>query len=63
MFQLTEAQDAKLRSWLATLPDVPTGAAGGRITYLFTPTGLGVIMEVRDNSTGKSLDLTEYEDW
>jgi hypothetical protein len=63
MFRLTEQQEAKLKLWLQDLPYAPTGAAGGRFTYLFTPTSLGVILEVRDNALGKSLNLTDYDSW
>ena len=38
------------------------GAIGGALTYLFTPTGLGDIIEVK-HATGAVLDLTNVDDW
>lgn len=37
-------------------------AIGGRLTYIFIPTGIGIIKKVKC-SCGKELDLTEYEKW
>jgi hypothetical protein len=39
------------------------GAIGGGLTYEFTPTGIGVIVKVRESVTGEELDLTNYEEW
>jgi hypothetical protein len=38
------------------------GAIGGRLTYNFTPTSLGVICKVKC-ACGKEFDATDYEDW
>lgn len=38
------------------------GAIGGRETFYFTPTGLGVIVKVKC-ACGEELDLTNYEEW
>ena len=37
------------------------GAIGGRITYSFTPTSLGLIKKI-ECGCGEKLDLTDY-DW
>ena len=37
------------------------GAIGGGVTYMFTPTSIGVVEKVE--SYGKELDLTEYDLW
>lgn len=37
------------------------GAIAGGLTYSFTPTGLGTVVQVQYGD--KKLDLTEYEDW
>lgn len=39
------------------------GAIGGAYTYMYTPTGLGVIVKIMNNLTEEVLDLTTYEDW
>jgi len=38
------------------------GTIGGRLTYSFTPTGLGEIVTVKC-ACGEELDLTNSEDW
>jgi len=37
-------------------------AIGGRLTYCYTPTGLGVITVVKC-ACGEKIDLTEYSLW
>ena len=62
-FSLTEKQKEKLSEWIRLLPDKIEGAIGGRYTFLFTPTSIGIAVSVRDNITQLEIDLTEYEDW
>lgn len=38
------------------------GAIGGRLTYCFTPTGLGVICKIKCEC-GEEFDATDYESW
>ncbi len=38
------------------------GAIGGRLTYTFTPTGLGMIRKVKC-TCGEEKDVSNYEDW
>lgn len=40
----------------------PQGAIGGRMTFEFTITGLGVISKVKC-ACGKDVDLTQYDEW
>ena len=40
----------------------PMGAIGGRTTYSFTPTGLGVAVSV-SCACGAEKNLTDYESW
>jgi hypothetical protein len=42
---------------------VNTGAIGGSISYTFTPTSIGVILEVEESITGNTLDVTDYNTW
>lgn len=64
MFKLTKEQNKKLNKWLnENNPDAYSGAIGGRITYMFTPTSLGLAVQAQDNLTKEILDLTDYEDW
>jgi hypothetical protein len=39
------------------------GAIGGGISYTFTPTGLGVIVEAKEYFTQETKDFTDYGDW
>ena len=59
-FKLTKDQLNKIQEWEKFLPQAEEG---GRFTYSFTPTSLGVILVVSDVITGKKLDVTEYEYW
>jgi hypothetical protein len=38
------------------------GAIGGRLTYAFTPTGLGIICKIIC-ACGEEIDCTDYEGW
>lgn len=61
MFELDERQKEKFLEWVKTLPPEPSTAIGGAFTYMFTPTGLGVIVKVKYYN-GEEIDLTDY-DW
>lgn len=63
MFELTEAQLKKINKWIKSNPTPLTGTIGGRYTYSFTPTSLGVVMMVKNNTSGEELDVTEYWEW
>lgn len=39
------------------------GAIGGELTYCFTPTSLGTTTIIRENISGNTLDLTDYNSW
>jgi hypothetical protein len=47
----------------------PLGTAGAldkytsRYTYMFTPTSLGNVIEVRNNITNEKIDLTDFGSW
>ncbi len=58
-FILNVEQIKKLNDWSETLPDVYTGAVGGRFTYSFTPTSIGTFITVTDCITKKELDLSD----
>ena len=36
---------------------------GSRVSYTFTPTGIGVAVTVRDCITGETKDITDYDSW
>lgn len=63
-FVLDDSEMKQVYEWSynhnCTVTDV--GAIGGRLTYQFTPTGLGDIQEVIC-ACGEELNLTNFEDW
>lgn len=73
-FTLTIEDNNKVREWLDThnktckfyddgsTPSNPCGAIGGRLTHMFTPTGLGLIITV-NCACGENIDLTDVENW
>lgn len=78
MCSLDEIQLKKLNDWLIEIePDIVAvqkqagmdrdkpyyGAAGGGLTYEFTPHGLGTTFIVREFHTKKTIDLTDYDEW
>jgi hypothetical protein len=69
MFDLDKEQSIKYNEWTKghdkvckfTQPGASAGAIGGRLTFEFTPTGLGTIVRVKC-ACGEEVDLTDY-DW
>ena len=64
IFELSPEQVEKYEKWRKHGCDLEgnAGAIGGRITFEFTPTSLGVIETVRCGC-GEKLTLTDFEDW
>ncbi len=64
MFSLTDEDCNKIEQWqIDNGPDSYAGCSGGRYTYMFTPTSLGMVVKVKDNLKGIELDLTDYKSW
>lgn len=65
-FNLTKEEEIKYKEWLLehnkTCSEKDTGAIGGRMTFQFTPTSLGVITQVKC-ACGEKIDLTDYKGW
>lgn len=65
-FELTTTELQRMSDWADNLPlplDTYAGASGGRFTFSFTPTSLGVVTVVTDQLTHETLDLTDYDSW
>lgn len=64
-FVLEEWQTKSFEKWkkkqLKKDPSMP--AAGERWTFMFTPTGIGTVVKVKDDCTDEELDLTDWENW
>lgn len=37
--------------------------AGERFTYMFTPTGIGTVIKIKDEMLGKIKDITDWDLW
>jgi hypothetical protein len=72
-FELSKTESLRLRNWKIehdkTCRFVPTkenpfvgGAIGGRLTYHFTPTSIGLGVSV-SCACGSEVNITEYENW
>lgn len=61
-FPISEKEDKKINEWIKSQQEkVPGigGAAGGRFTYQFTPTGLGIAGTIIDGFTGDKFTFQE----
>lgn len=65
-FTLSGVEQQKLEAWLAkheqTCPAVVKSAARGKLTFLFTPTSIGVVIHAACACGGKA-NLTDYSSW
>lgn len=64
-FELSKAEQQKIENWKANLPEATYDVWGKKYCYeyVFYPTGLGVIKQVRRTADGAVLDLTDYSCW
>lgn len=66
-FTLNEKETKKYNKWYKKHKKVcskkgPAGAIGGKLTFSFTPTGLGPIIEVKC-ACGEKKDVTDWKNW
>ena len=59
----TELEAAEEFKKVQTEKDDRMPTAGERWTYSFTPTGLGTTVGIKDNITGDTKDITEWDWW
>lgn len=64
-FELTDEQVKKLEKWDTENPTDSDGTLGANIIFQFTPTSIGLAVQVKKMSDGQmiELDLTEYDNW
>jgi hypothetical protein len=65
-FELNDEQVKQIREWMEARDlGKYSGACGGRFTYCFTPTSIGVCVRVEDamGPEPKYIDVSNYEDW
>lgn len=55
---------SKLEAWASSHQCTITyeGAIGGKYTYMFAPTSLGMVTKV-ECACGAIIDVTDYNDW
>ncbi len=64
-FELDEEQVRKFKEWdkkHREKCDSDAGAIGGRLSFVFTPTGMGPLIHV-ECLCGEEINLTDSEDW
>ena len=74
-FELSQDEMNKINNWVKEIHQdiiktsdkdslkIFTSAIGGYITYSFTPTNIGLVTKIKEELSGKELDLTDYESW
>ena len=63
MFNLTDDEKLRIDKWRRKHKcKVRVATIGGRLTYCFTPTGIGVLAKVKC-SCGKKIHLRDSKDW
>jgi hypothetical protein len=60
-FALTWEQEQVANTWIETRNKEDCGPIGGRWSYRFTPTSIGMMIALVDNATSEELDLTDYD--
>ena len=60
-FALTWEQEQVANTWIETRSKEDCGPIGGRWSYRFTPTSIGMLIAVVDNANGEELELTDYD--
>lgn len=61
-FEIDSDLCKKLMKWKESLPRLDGATIGGAYTYSFTPTSIGLCIEVR-RVDGHKIDLTEDCNW
>ena len=63
-FSLTDLEEERLEEFYDKHCDCPfTSGAGGKYTFIITPTGFGPCISIRCNSCEEEKDITDWESW
>jgi hypothetical protein len=67
-FLLSKGQSEEAKKWMEEhknqgCTQEKSGAAGGTYSYMFTPTGLGIVEEVKCNLCNEQFTLTDFSGW
>jgi hypothetical protein len=60
-FELSAEQERIANEWIDKRNREAHGPIGGRWSYRFCPTSIGVCVSLVDNASGDELDLTDYD--
>lgn len=73
-YETTKYNNKKIGEWLSEHIEtceywkpnkhgiLPQGASGGAITYCFTPTNLGLVVEIKC-CCGNKANVTDFDEW
>lgn len=65
-FAMSKQESIKASEFITTQiekNDCRGGAIGGRFSYIFTPTTIGLAVEIRDNILKETKNITDFENW
>ena len=62
IFQLDEDEIKRYNAWSKKLKKLKPATIGGGETFMFTPTGLGTVVEV-ERADGEKINLTDFSKW
>ena len=62
MFTLSEEQNKKVKDFIDKNKKY-SGAIGGQFTWSFTPTSIGMVIQITDNISKEVLDVSNYDEW
>lgn len=60
MFKLSQKQNLAVALFIEQNATI-TGSILGQFSFTFTPDSLGMRIVVKDNNSGKTLDISEYD--
>lgn len=64
-FEMDAQQEEKFKKWAETQPKQHYRAGGligeSQFEFIFTPTGCGMCLEVKNKVNGEILDLTDWD--
>lgn len=60
-FILSVKEKSKLEEWRSAIKTLYGEV--GKLTYSFTPTGIGDVVKIRSELANVEIDLTDYESW
>jgi len=66
VFEVTDKEHEAAKAWMKEqkeLRGADVGTIGDRWSWRFTPTAIGTAVEIIDNATSESCNLTDFSEW